>query len=59
MTFDNWIAAVDKEMMHLYCIDLTDSGFTDKEFFDKYGNQRPVEAVLAFGDDYDLTRRFW
>jgi hypothetical protein len=60
MKLDDWIAAVNKEMLHFFGINLTDSGFTEKEFFERYGNQRPLSAVLDYGDDFDLSRRnFW
>lgn len=59
MKLEDWIHAVNVEMERLYTITIEDTGFTSKEFFDRYGFQRPLEAALTFGDDYDLDRGFW
>lgn len=52
MTFDNWIYAVNKAMRKHYGLAISDTGYTEKEFFARFGNQRPLDAVLAFGEKY-------
>lgn len=55
MTFENWIHHANVALQKRYNITISDSGYTDKEFFARFGNQRADEAVEEFATKYDLT----
>lgn len=55
MNTENWIYAVNKEMRRRYGLAIDDTGYTEKEFYARFGGQRPLDAVIAFGDKYDLV----
>jgi len=59
MTFNNWIAAVNTELERTYCISIRDSGYTDSEFYKRFGQQRPEAAVQEYAEKFDLYRWEW
>ncbi|HIE5355979.1 TPA: hypothetical protein ACXNP2_002592 [Stenotrophomonas maltophilia] len=50
-----WLEAFDKELLHLFAIDLGNTGM-DEYLLACYADLPPREAALAFGSDYDLER---
>ncbi|HFK2921892.1 TPA: hypothetical protein ACGY72_003094 [Stenotrophomonas maltophilia] len=50
-----WLAAFDKELWLLFCMDHADAGMDD-DLLRRYVGLPPREAALAYERDYDLER---
>lgn len=45
----------DQYMREVYGLSIEEAGLTADEFFDRFGDESPAEAVESFATKYDLT----
>lgn len=51
----SWICKVDQEMQEKYGISISEAGWEDMEFFDRFGHLDPTNAIDLFATKYDLS----
>ena len=51
----SWLLALDAQMHHLFGLGYADAGM-DARVLRLYADLDPMEAALAYGNDYDLDR---
>ncbi len=50
-----YLAAVDQLLQQHYAINFKDTGYDEKEWLARFGDQPVAEAVAAYAEKYDLT----
>lgn len=50
-----WLADFDNALLGYFAIDHSDAGM-DRRLLSRYACMPPMEAALAFGNDFDLDR---
>lgn len=46
---------VNNLLKAIYCVDFNDIGLSPEEWLIYFGDLSPLEAVLKYGEKYDLT----
>jgi hypothetical protein len=52
---NDYFKLLSKKLEQLYCINFNDTGYTESEWVDRFGDMPIVEAISAYAQKYDLT----
>ncbi|MAD73328.1 MAG: hypothetical protein CML20_00745 [Rheinheimera sp.] len=52
---NDYFKQLSKELERQYCISFNDTGYTEYEWLDRFGDMPLDEAVSAYAQKYDLT----
>ena len=51
----DYFEQLSKKLESLYSINFNDTGFTEKEWLERFGDLPMEEAINSFAEKYDLT----
>ena len=52
---NDYFKLLSKKLEHLYCINFNDTGYTESEWLDRFGDMPLDKAISAYAQKYDLT----
>lgn len=53
--YAEYFQEVNRLLTEKYCMNFDDTGYDKGEWLDRFGGLNALEAVLSYGDKYDLT----
>jgi hypothetical protein len=52
---NDYFKQLSKELEHQYCINFNDTGYTEREWLERFGDMSVDEAISIYAQKYDLT----
>lgn len=52
---NDYFELLSKKLEHVYCINFKDTGYTESDWLDRFGDMPLDEAISAYAQKYDLT----